>query len=164
MCFYVLSSTCVMYENIDTWSQYGLCYDIRTCVLYVLWIIDEQVICESIGNDMVWSMNVLKALIQVICTCYVLKEQVMSYIKLIAWDLKREGNWPAARVLTINAWDKDRTVDHVVMDHLWDSRHPLHIWERWDSGPCGYGPPLGFPLPLLATIVRTVDHVVMDHH
>ena len=72
--------------------------------------------------------------------------------------LKKDGIWPATRVLTINARDKDRTVDHVVVDHLWDSRYPLHIWERWDSGPCGYGPPLGFPLP-----GRTVDHVVMDH-
>ena len=102
--------------------------------------------------------------------------------------LKKDSNWLATRVLTINARDKERTVDHVVVDHLWDSRYPLHKWERWDSGPCGYGPPLGFPqpgrtvdhvvmdsgpcgygpplgfpLPLLASVVRTVDHVVMDH-
>ena len=29
---------------------------------------------------------------------------------------------------------------------------------RLDSGPCGYGPPLGFPLQ-----GRTVDHVVMGY-
>ena len=47
-----------------------------------------------------------------------------------AWDLKGEviGQLPECQW---SVYENDRTVDHVVTGHLWDSRYRVGQWTMW---------------------------------
>ena len=43
---------------------------------------------------------------------------------------KTKGNWPLPEC-QLSVYENDRTVDHVVTGHLWNSRYRVGQWTMW---------------------------------